>query len=60
MAVSFATVVKSYQDELKNGPSVPKGSFGRSVVGNDGFPTRLSFGFLCVPLNYVYCLCVNV
>jgi hypothetical protein len=46
MAVSFATVVKSYQDELKNLTSVPKGSFGRSVVGNNGFPTRTFLRFL--------------
>jgi hypothetical protein len=46
MAGSFATVVKSYQDELKNDPSVSIGSLRRSVVGSDGFPTRLFFGFL--------------
>jgi hypothetical protein len=46
MAVSFATVVKSYQDELKNDSTVPKGSFKRSLEGDDGFPTRLFFVFL--------------
>jgi hypothetical protein len=31
---------------MKNLPFVPKGSFGCSVVGADGFPTTLVFGFL--------------
>jgi len=31
---------------MKNLPFVPKGSFGRSVVGVDGFPTTMFFGFL--------------
>jgi hypothetical protein len=39
MAQSFSTVVKAYQDEMKNLPFIPKGSFGHSVVGADGFPT---------------------
>jgi hypothetical protein len=39
MAQSFSTVVKAYQDEMKYLPFVPKGSFGRSLVGADGFPT---------------------
>jgi hypothetical protein len=46
MAVSFATVVKSYQDELKNSNVVPEGSLGRSILGINVFPTRLFFGFL--------------
>jgi transposase-like protein len=46
MAVSFASVVQSYQDEWKNLTFVPKGSLGRSIVGNNGFPTRMFFGFL--------------
>jgi hypothetical protein len=46
MARSFSTLVKDYQDEMKNLSFVPKGSFGRSVVGPDGFPTTLFFGFL--------------
>jgi len=46
MAQSFPSVVKAYQEELKNLPFVPKGSFGRSVVGADGFPTTMFFGFL--------------
>jgi hypothetical protein len=46
MAVSFCTVVKSYQDEMKNLTSVPNGSFGRSVVGTNGLPTKMFFGFL--------------
>jgi hypothetical protein len=46
MAQSFSTVVKAYQDETKNLPFVPKGYFGRSVVGADSFPTTLFFGFL--------------
>jgi hypothetical protein len=31
---------------MKNFPFVPNGSFGRSVVGADGFLTTLFFGFL--------------
>jgi len=46
MVQSFSTVVKANQDDMKNLPFVPKGSFGRSVVGDDGFPTTLFFGFL--------------
>jgi transposase-like protein len=46
MALSFSTVVKTYQDEMKNLPFILKGSFGHSVVGADGFPTTLFFGFL--------------
>jgi hypothetical protein len=46
MALFFSTVVKAFQDELKNLPFVPKGSYGRSIVGDDGFPTNLFFGFL--------------
>ena len=38
--------VKAYRDEMKNLPFVPKGSFGCSVVGADGFLTVLFFGFL--------------
>jgi len=38
MAVSFATIVKRYQDELRNLPA-PKLTFGRSVVGTEGFPS---------------------
>jgi hypothetical protein len=38
-------VVKAYQEEM-NLPIDPKGSFGRSVVGADGFPTTIIFGFL--------------
>ena len=45
-AQSFSSVVKAYQEEMKNLPFVPKGSFGRSVVGADGFPTTMFFGFL--------------
>jgi hypothetical protein len=39
-----SNVVKAYQEEM-NFPFVPKGSFGLSVVGADGFPTTLFFGF---------------
>jgi hypothetical protein len=46
MAQSFSNVVKAYQDEMKNLPFVSKGTFGQSVVGADGFPTTLFFGFL--------------
>jgi len=46
MVLSFSAVVKAYQDEINNLPFVPKGSFGRSVVGTDGFPTKFVFGFL--------------
>lgn len=46
MALSFSAVVKAYQDELKNLPFVPKGSYGRSLVGDDGLPTKMFFGFL--------------
>jgi len=46
MALSFCAVAKAYQDEIKNLPFVPKGSFGRSVEGADGFPTKMFFGFL--------------
>jgi len=46
MALSFSTIVKAYQDEMKKRPIVPKGSLGRSVVGADGFPNKLFFGFL--------------
>jgi len=45
MALSFFTVAKAYQDETKNLPFVPKGSFGRSVVGAVGFSTKMFFGF---------------
>jgi hypothetical protein len=46
MALSFPTIVKAYQDEIKKWPIIPKGSLGRSVVGADGFPNKLFFGFL--------------
>jgi hypothetical protein len=46
MAQSFSNVGKAYQDEMNNLPFVLKGSFGRSVVGADGFPTTFFFGFL--------------
>jgi hypothetical protein len=46
MALSFSTVVKSYQDEMKNMSFVPRGSFGHSVVGTNGLPTKMFFGFL--------------
>jgi len=39
-------VVKAYQDEMKNLLFVPKGSFGCSVLGAGGFPTKMLFGFL--------------
>jgi len=32
MALSFSTIVKAYQDEMKNLPIIPKGSFGHSAV----------------------------
>ena len=43
MALSFSTAVKAYQDEIKNLPFVPKGSFGGNVVGADGLPTKFFF-----------------
>jgi len=46
MALSFSTIVQAYQDEMENLPIVPKGSLGPSVVGADGFPNKLFFGFL--------------
>ena len=46
MTQSFSSVVKAYQEEMKNLPFVPKGSFGRSVMGTDGFLTTMFFGFL--------------
>ena len=46
MALSFFTEAKAYQNETKNLPFVPKGSFRRSVVGVDSFLTTLFFGFL--------------
>jgi hypothetical protein len=46
MALSFSTVVKSYQEEMQNLPFILKGSFGRSVVGTNGLPTEMSFVFL--------------
>ena len=46
MAPSFSALVKAYQDEMKNLPFVPKGSFGRSVVGVYGFPTTMFFWIL--------------
>jgi len=46
IAQSFSSVVKAYQEEMKNLPFIPKGSFGRSVVGADGFLTTVFFGFL--------------
>jgi transposase-like protein len=45
MAQSFSNVVKAYQEEM-NLPCLPKGSFGRSLVGADGFPTNMFFGVL--------------
>jgi len=44
MTLSFSTVVKAYQDEIKNLPFVPEGYFGRSIVRADGFPTKMFFG----------------
>ena len=46
MALSFSTAVKAYQDEIKNLPFIPEGSFGRNVVVVDGFPTKMFFGLL--------------
>jgi hypothetical protein len=46
MARSFSTLVKDYQDEMKNLSFVRKGSFGRSVLGPGCFPNTLFFGFL--------------
>jgi hypothetical protein len=44
MAQYFSNVVKAYQEETIL-PFVPKGSFGLTVVGADGFPTTLFFEF---------------
>jgi hypothetical protein len=46
MALSFCTVVKAYLDKVKNLPFILNGSFGHSVVGADGLPTKMFFGFL--------------
>jgi hypothetical protein len=46
MALSISTVVKAYQDDMKNWPNIPKTSFRRSLVGDNGSPNQLFFGFL--------------
>jgi hypothetical protein len=44
MALSFSSVVKVYQDDMQNRSEIPKGSFGRSLVGDNGSPNQLFFG----------------
>jgi len=46
MALSFLTIVKTFQYEMKKWPIVRKASFGRSVMGTNGFLNNLFFGFL--------------
>jgi len=46
MASPFSTAVIPYQEDLQKLHSVPKASYGKTLVGKKGSPNALFFGFL--------------
>ena len=46
MVDKFEAVVKKYQDLLEISMTLPATSYGRSLVGRNGVPTRLFFAYL--------------
>jgi len=46
MASPSSTAVTPYQEDLRKLHTVPKASYGKTVVGKKGSPNGLFFGFL--------------
>jgi len=46
MASPFSTEVTPYQEDLQKLHTVPKASYGKTLVGKKGSPNALFFGFL--------------
>jgi hypothetical protein len=48
MASHFSTVVTKYKEELRKLHTIPRASYGNTIVGKEGFPNPLFFWFLFV------------
>ena len=46
MASPFSTAVTTYQEDLRKLHTIPKASYGKTLVGKKGSPNTLFFGFL--------------
>jgi hypothetical protein len=46
MASPFSTAVTQYQEELRKLHTVPRASYGNTIVGRKGSPNPLFFGFV--------------
>ena len=46
MVLPFSTAVATYQEDLQKSHTVPKASYGKTILGKKGSPNGLFFGFM--------------